>query len=535
MPAKAARGLTSNNPMDSGNGQSVPLVSILLPTFNRRQYLPCALASALRQTYRNIEVLVVNDGGADVSDIINDFADERVILVNRKVNKGKPYSLNEAITRARGKYIAYLDDDDAYYTNHVGSLVEALERNPQYGAAYSDLYKAHCRVEADGSRVVLSKVLEVSRDFDRLFLLHFNHVLHVSLMHRRDLLEKTGPYNEDLRVLIDWDMTRRLSFFTDFLHIYEITGEYYGPVGDCDRISVRMRKDTAKYIKNVLMIRSTRPPKPWPKMPDLGIIYAPDRFDQGFSEQIRQIWLTTFCVFKMVLPISSTENARITISLPNLDRFLIHPTGSNTERIDAALARCDTDYVAILPDGFALKQSWVEDPLYGLMNSSNANEAIELDGAGENCWGAVFRTSELIVARHKFKHLPLKESILAAGMTLRKLRPEDLPFQFDDLLGQARYYEQEGDCLSAGRIYEHIESHCGNQLWMVYEAARSYFKANRQEKALELISKLNLVRPHVDSFLLEGKIRAKRSDFVGAIKSLSQAKEILEGNVLVWK
>ena len=71
--------------------------------------------------------------------------------------------------------------------------------------------------------------IPTSRDFDRFLLCYFNHILHVSLMHRRDLLEKTGPYREGQRVLIDWDMTRRLAFFTDFLHVPRVTGEFYGP------------------------------------------------------------------------------------------------------------------------------------------------------------------------------------------------------------------------------------------------------------------------------------------------------------------
>ncbi|MHC4750966.1 MAG: glycosyltransferase family 2 protein, partial [Planctomycetota bacterium] len=156
-----------------------PVVSVLIPTFNRPQYLYEALASALHQSYRNLQVVVINDGGKDVSDIVNSFCDPRLTFINRKDNRGKAYSLNEALNRAEGKYIAYLDDDDLYYPNHIETLVNALEQETECQAAYTDFYKSYCKVSSDGSRKVLSKVVEVSRDFDRFFMLHFNHVLHV--------------------------------------------------------------------------------------------------------------------------------------------------------------------------------------------------------------------------------------------------------------------------------------------------------------------------------------------------------------------
>ena len=254
-----------------------PVVSVLISTFNRLQSLYEALSSVFGQSYKNLQVIVVNDGGEDVSETIDSFNESRLVYINRKENRGKAFSLNEALHEAEGKYIAYLDDDDLYYPFHIETLVKALENETDCRVAYSDLYKTYCKVFPDGSRQILSKVVEVSRDFDRFLMLNFNHVLHVSLMHHRDLLEKTGPYNEQLNVLIDWDLTRRLAFFSDFYHVHKVTGEYSHPMGECDRISVQRRKDKKEYLRNVLTIRTTRPPKPWLKIEDLSIIFVADR------------------------------------------------------------------------------------------------------------------------------------------------------------------------------------------------------------------------------------------------------------------
>jgi glycosyltransferase involved in cell wall biosynthesis len=178
----------------SKTGQSDgPLVTVLMSTYNRPEYVGQALESILRQTYGNLQAVVVRDGGQPVREVIGRYTDRRVVFIDRDQNRGLPYSFNEALSHARGEYICYLGDDDLFYPYHVETLMEATRRHPQFGAVYSDLYKAHCRIETDGRRTVLAKNVEISRDFDRFALLQFNHTLHVSLMHRRDLLDRTGP------------------------------------------------------------------------------------------------------------------------------------------------------------------------------------------------------------------------------------------------------------------------------------------------------------------------------------------------------
>ncbi|MHC4891251.1 MAG: glycosyltransferase family 2 protein, partial [Planctomycetota bacterium] len=92
-----------------------PIVSVLIPTYNRRRYLPVALSSVVHQDYNNLEIFVIRDGGEDVCDVVSSFDDPRIIFINRKENRGLPFTLNEALVRAQGKYVCYLGDDDRYY------------------------------------------------------------------------------------------------------------------------------------------------------------------------------------------------------------------------------------------------------------------------------------------------------------------------------------------------------------------------------------------------------------------------------------
>ena len=508
-----------------------PVVSVLIPTFNRPQYLYKAIASVLEQSYESLQVVVINDGGEDVSDIIHSFYDPRITFINRKENRGKAFSLNEALEKATGKYVAYLDDDDIYYPNHIQTLVDTLESDTDCQVAYSDFYKAYCKVMADGTRQVLSKVVEVSRDFDRFLMLLFNHVLHVCLMHRRDLLEKTGPYNEHLNVLIDWDMIRRLSFFSDFHHVYKITGEYYHPMGDCDRISVQQRKDANKYFWNLLTIRTTRPPKPWPKIKDLSLVFIVDRVNMQTAKTILTIWRCTFYPYKIYIPMPESEFAKLNTDMPNLVFIPVEESASRAQRFDAALEKCEGDYVGIVPDGFPIKEIWIESALYGLINSTLEHQILELEGTTKGLWAAVAKKDDFLFARREYPDMSVYESLTACGYVIRKPDFKEYPFQFDSLLQQAKMAGKDGDWLEAAGLFEHIADNYRNQLWMRTMAAKAFYQAGNLQKAATLSSEINNLRPTIDTLLLEAKIKRRHNHFNSAIELLESAEQLLNRDI----
>ncbi|MGE5294668.1 MAG: glycosyltransferase [Solirubrobacterales bacterium] len=512
-----------------GTGRRGPLVSILLPTHNRRWCLPEALASVLQQTYRNLEVFVVRDGGEDVADVVRSFGDPRVIFIDRKENRGKPYSLNEALQRTNGKYVAYLDDDDRYYPHHVETLVEALETRSDAQAAYSDLYKTYYETRSGGERFVLSKQVEISRDFDRFFMMYFNHVLHVSLMHRRDLLDKTGLYNENLNILIDWDMTRRLAFFTDFHHVLTITGEFSSPIGESDRISVQRRKNRQEYQRNVLAIRTTHPPKPWPKIGELAIILILDRLDKQAAQFVGRIWQLTFYPYRLYIPLPPADLSRLSVEMPNVTLVPVRPESSAQERVDAVLRQAEGEYVAIASGGLAIEDAWVENPLYALMNNGDRPEAFLIRGAGFGMQGLVARRTDLLRARKACPDWSVEDSLTACGIEMRLPRSEELPFQFDDLLQQANGAAADGDWLIAARLFELIAERHRNGIWMKGLAARAYFEAGRHAEAGRLSREVNEVRPTVDTLLLEAKLRRRQKDPAGAAGLLCRAEQQLSG------
>ena len=169
---------------------------------------------------------------------------------------------------------------------------------------------------------------------------------------------------------------------------------------------------------------------------------------------------------------------------------------------------------------------WLEDSLYALLNTKNTNEAFELEDSTPDCWAIVARKEHLKFARGKFPHLPLRDGLILAGVNVRRIRPEEIPFQFDSLLKEAQNEENANNWKQAAEIYGHISEHYHNQLWMKTLVANALFKAGNTGGAAQIVSVLNQKRPIVDTLLLEAKLKREQKDFNSAAVLLKQAEDI---------
>jgi len=202
-----------------------PLVSVIVPTYNRPDSLPEALDSIVKQTFENIEVIVVNDGGCDVQNAI-EAASENVDLtyVRHPNNKGLPATRNTGIRKARGKYISYLDDDDILYPDHIQTLTDFLDTTA-YHVAYTDAYRI-LQEKRNGTYITLAKEIYYSQDFNRDYFLVASYIAVQTIMHEKACFEKTGYFDESLTTHQDLDMWIRLSHNYEFAHIPKVTSEF---------------------------------------------------------------------------------------------------------------------------------------------------------------------------------------------------------------------------------------------------------------------------------------------------------------------
>lgn len=203
----------------------VPLVSFIVPTMNRLGHLPVALDSLRRQTFKDFEVVIVNDAGEDPLPVIEPFAECLDILyLSHETSRGASAARNTGLRAARGRLIAYLDDDDFYYEDHLEMLVQAI-RESGASVVYSD---ANCAKQyLDEGRLVLhSRRVHFSEDFDPQKLLGKNVIPILCVMHEKHCLNEAGYFREDLQLLVDLDLWIRMSRFYSFLHLPYTTCEY---------------------------------------------------------------------------------------------------------------------------------------------------------------------------------------------------------------------------------------------------------------------------------------------------------------------
>ena len=196
-------------------------ISVIVPTYNRPDFLKRAIESVLAQTFINYEVIVVNDAGMDVSGLVDSFNDPRIKLINHSVNKGLPASRNTGIKASIGRYIAYLDDDDVYYTNHLQTLIDTAHSYTK-DFVYSECLNV---VENINGEVIETKE-RIFPPYHPSLLKRCNFIPVMCNFHKRELVEKVGLFDETISFAEDWDLWYRISKHVDFFHLKNVTCEY---------------------------------------------------------------------------------------------------------------------------------------------------------------------------------------------------------------------------------------------------------------------------------------------------------------------
>lgn len=217
-----ARAVLQNKPIPETAG--IPIVSVIVPTHNRPDLLCIAIASILAQTLENFEIIVVNDAGIDVEPwIANRDPRGRIRIIRHSRNKGPAASRNTGLKAARGRYIAYLDDDDLYYPEHLQTLVNTAEEN-RVSVACSEANRA-LYAEKNGREPVQREVI-YRLDFAAHELLVTNRLPVLVILHRRTCLDTIGLFDEQLTTHEDWDMWVRLFHYFPFVPVHRPTCEF---------------------------------------------------------------------------------------------------------------------------------------------------------------------------------------------------------------------------------------------------------------------------------------------------------------------
>ncbi len=199
-------------------------VSVVIPTFNNAEYVLEAVRSVLGQSYPDLEVLVVDDGSTDnTREAVTGIADGRVRYISMDHRRGNYFARNKGISEARGQFLAFLDADDIWMRDKLSKQMAALERIPEAGVSFTD----HLLFE-DGDRRSFSKDCintypDEARDHSRFLrrLLRGNFIITSSVVVRKEILDRLGPFDTAFHNAMDYDMWLRIVFNTKCYYIPE--------------------------------------------------------------------------------------------------------------------------------------------------------------------------------------------------------------------------------------------------------------------------------------------------------------------------
>ncbi len=194
------------------------LVSIVLPVYNGQDYLQMCIESCLNQTYRNIELIIINDASTDDSlDIINSMIntnDHRIKLINNATNMQLPISLNLGHSMARGRYITWISHDNLFHTNAIYEMVRTIQK--------SEADIVFCNYETINKSGKIIDRINLP-DIDNIF---FKNVIGCCFLYTRDVFEKLKGYRIKYFLVEDYDFWLRALKYFNFFHYQKILYRY---------------------------------------------------------------------------------------------------------------------------------------------------------------------------------------------------------------------------------------------------------------------------------------------------------------------
>ncbi len=199
-----------------------PGVSVIIPTWNRASLLGTAIDSVLGQSYRDLEVLIVDDGSVDATEsLVRRYreTDERIRYV-RQEHRGISAAMNTGIRESRGQYIARIDSDDQWLPELLETEVAILDARPEIGLVYSkgQWAKSDLTPLEDTIGHALHFPADTKNDTVRS-MLWGDPTSSITVVVRRECFDRAGMFDESLAASEDWDMWLRTSVYYRFFFV----------------------------------------------------------------------------------------------------------------------------------------------------------------------------------------------------------------------------------------------------------------------------------------------------------------------------
>ncbi len=211
----------------------VPMVTVIIPTYNRAHLLGRSIGSVLNQTYSDFELIVVDDGSTDnTTEVVRSFCDTRLKYIRCERNSGGPATpTNVGIEAASTRYIAVQDSDDEWLPDKLQQQVTVINSAPPaVGVVYTDAW----RIEDDGSRQYFRSPHIMPEDgivYSRALDYGVANIGTWSLLMKRECFDRAGLFDPRLRMYIDTELLMRVSRYFLFHHIAQPLVNYHATAG----------------------------------------------------------------------------------------------------------------------------------------------------------------------------------------------------------------------------------------------------------------------------------------------------------------
>ena len=205
--------------MNSNTQSKTPMVTVVIPCYNSLRYIAETMETVLQQTYRDFEVLVVNDGSTDgTAEWVKALSDrEPQVRMVSQVNQGLAGARCTGVTNARGKYVAFIDDDDLWELTKLEKQVNSLENNPQAGLCYTWTALADSEGKPTGRVIASNAEGNVWQAMTEMNIVCCGS----TPMIRRSCFDDLGLFDRQVSPSDDWDMWWRIAAKYQFTVIKE--------------------------------------------------------------------------------------------------------------------------------------------------------------------------------------------------------------------------------------------------------------------------------------------------------------------------
>lgn len=191
----------------------MPMVSIILPTYNRAHLISRAIRSLLQQTYQDFEIVIIDDASTDnTKEVINSFNDPRIRYLNHEINRGLSAARNTGIKASKGEYLAFQDDDDLWTKDKLEKQMHIFDENAKIGVVYSGIIRIK-----SGKEIYEHPPDNVKKNgyvYKEVF--YDLPIYMVTAVIKKSCFDKIGLFDESLPSFEDKDIFIRLSKHFEF-------------------------------------------------------------------------------------------------------------------------------------------------------------------------------------------------------------------------------------------------------------------------------------------------------------------------------